>query len=149
MTSSKLLQRLGTGLLVAVLALGGVACGDDDGDDTAANGGATTTAAGGQATTVPQLTAPTAAPTTAATGGGGNTITIQNFAFMGIDNTRANTAWTITNRDSVPHTVTADDNSFDSGRMASGNYVRTFEAPGTVNYHCTVHTRMRGTILVG
>jgi plastocyanin len=46
------------------------------------------------------------------------------------------------------HTVTADDESFDSGRMTSGTYQRTFSAPGTVNYHCTVHARMRGTVLV-
>ena len=48
----------------------------------------------------------------------------------------------------LEHTVTADDESFDSGRMSTGNYTRTFDAPGTVNYHCQVHTRMRGTILV-
>jgi plastocyanin len=48
----------------------------------------------------------------------------------------------------LEHTVTADDNSFDSGRMSSGTYQRTFSAPGTVNYHCQVHARMRGTVLV-
>ena len=48
----------------------------------------------------------------------------------------------------LEHTVTADDNSFDSGRMASGSYQRTFSTPGTVNYHCTFHARMRGTVLV-
>ena len=48
----------------------------------------------------------------------------------------------------LEHTVTADDNSFDSGRMSSGTYARTFDAPGTVNYHCQVHTRMRGTVIV-
>jgi plastocyanin len=48
----------------------------------------------------------------------------------------------------LEHTVTADDNSFDSGRMSSGSYQRTFSAPGTINYHCQVHARMRGTILV-
>ncbi|HYH50084.1 MAG TPA: plastocyanin/azurin family copper-binding protein [Acidimicrobiia bacterium] len=48
----------------------------------------------------------------------------------------------------LAHTVTADDASFDSGRMSTGTYQRTFSAPGTVNYHCTEHARMRGTILV-
>ena len=48
----------------------------------------------------------------------------------------------------LEHTVTADDNSFDSGRMSSGTYARTFTAPGTINYHCQVHARMRGTLLV-
>jgi plastocyanin len=46
------------------------------------------------------------------------------------------------------HTVTADDNSFDSGRMSSGTYSRTFNDPGNVNYHCTVHAGMRGTVIV-
>jgi plastocyanin len=48
----------------------------------------------------------------------------------------------------LEHTVTADDNSFDSGRMASGTYARTFSAAGTINYHCQVHSRMHGTVIV-
>jgi plastocyanin len=48
----------------------------------------------------------------------------------------------------LEHTVTADDNSFDSGRMSSGTYARTFSAPATINYHCQVHARMRGTVIV-
>jgi plastocyanin len=48
----------------------------------------------------------------------------------------------------LEHTVTADDNSFDSGRMSSGTYQRTFNAPATINYHCQVHARMRGTVIV-
>jgi plastocyanin len=48
----------------------------------------------------------------------------------------------------LEHTVTADDNSFTSGRMSSGTYQRTFSAPGNVNYHCEVHARMRGTVIV-
>jgi plastocyanin len=48
----------------------------------------------------------------------------------------------------LEHSVTADDNSFDSGRMSSGTYARTFTAAGTINYHCLVHARMRGTVIV-
>ena len=48
----------------------------------------------------------------------------------------------------LEHTVTADDGSFDSGRKAAGTFERTFDAPGTVAYHCEVHTRMKGTIVV-
>ena len=47
------------------------------------------------------------------------------------------------------HTVTADDGSFDSGRMSSGEFKRTFEAPAQISYHCNVHARMKGTIVVG
>jgi plastocyanin len=49
----------------------------------------------------------------------------------------------------LEHSVTADDNSFDSGRKSSGTYERTFSVAGNVNYHCTVHSRMRGTVIVG
>jgi len=48
----------------------------------------------------------------------------------------------------LEHTVTADDNSFDSGRKSSGTFARTFSAAGTFNYHCQVHSRMHGTIIV-
>ena len=48
----------------------------------------------------------------------------------------------------LEHTVTADDNSFDSGRKSSGTFARTFSAAGTINYHCQVHSRMHGTITV-
>jgi plastocyanin len=47
------------------------------------------------------------------------------------------------------HTVTADDNSFDSGRMTSGEFRHTFDKPGTYAYHCQVHPdRMMGTVIV-
>ena len=39
----------------------------------------------------------------------------------------------------LEHTVTEDNNEFDSGRMSSGTYSRTFDKAGNVNYHCTVH----------
>ena len=48
----------------------------------------------------------------------------------------------------LEHTVTADDNSFDSGQKSSGTFQRTFDTAGNVNYHCTVHARMRGTIII-
>jgi plastocyanin len=49
----------------------------------------------------------------------------------------------------LEHTVTADDKSFDSGRKSSGVFTRTFSAPGTVAYHCEVHAKMHGTVVVG
>lgn len=48
----------------------------------------------------------------------------------------------------LEHTVTADDKSFDSGRKSSGTYPLTFSAPGTIAYHCEVHAKMHGTIVV-
>ena len=39
-----------------------------------------------------------------------------------------------------PHTVTADDGSFDSGEMATGEtFSMRFDSPGTYAYYCTLH----------
>jgi plastocyanin len=46
-----------------------------------------------------------------------------------------------------PHTVTADDGSFDSGRIVvRSSFARRFDAAGTYPYHCTLHPGMRGEI---
>jgi plastocyanin len=47
-----------------------------------------------------------------------------------------------------PVTWVFDDGSFDSGRQSSGTYPKIFNTPGTVPYHCEVHTRMKGTVVV-
>ena len=45
------------------------------------------------------------------------------------------------------HTVTADDDSFDSGDLFGGErFTRTFPQAGVVLYHCTVHAGMTGEI---
>ena len=48
----------------------------------------------------------------------------------------------------LAHTATADDRSFDSGRMPSGQFKHRFDQPGDVGYHCEVHTGMKGTVAV-
>ncbi|MGH9040537.1 MAG: cupredoxin domain-containing protein [Acidimicrobiia bacterium] len=48
----------------------------------------------------------------------------------------------------LTHTVTADDGSFDSGRLSSGEFRRAFPTQGEIAYHCEVHARMKGTIVV-
>jgi len=55
--------------------------------------------------------------------------------------------WT---NDSVrTHTVTADDGSFDSGRVIpSTTYTRTFAALGDNPYHCVIHPFIRGDVEV-
>jgi plastocyanin len=53
-----------------------------------------------------------------------------------------------------PHTVTADDGSFDSGILRAGQgFAHTFDTPGTFPYYCDVHggpggVGMSGTITV-
>jgi len=53
------------------------------------------------------------------------------------------------NEDPVAHTVTADDDSFDSGMIEGGQVWRyTFTRAGTYPFHCTPHPFMKGTIVV-
>ena len=50
---------------------------------------------------------------------------------------------------SMPHTVTANDGSFDSGYMSSGDtFSFTFTSAGTFDYYCAYHSSMTGTVTV-
>jgi plastocyanin len=52
-----------------------------------------------------------------------------------------------TNESVRAHTVTADDDSFDSGRMPVGaQFSRRFDAPTVVPYHCTLHPFIHGVV---
>jgi len=49
----------------------------------------------------------------------------------------------------APHTVTARDGSFDSGFLSTGDgFARTLTIPGTIEYFCTLHPTMTGTVIV-
>ena len=51
--------------------------------------------------------------------------------------------------DQSPHTVTADDSSFDSTSKAKGEvFTHKFDKAGTYAYHCSLHANMKGTITV-
>ena len=61
--------------------------------------------------------------------------------------TGTNVTWR--NGDRITHTVTADDDSFESGFIRPGGaFSRTFAKTGTYAYHCTIHKFMRGTVRV-
>ncbi len=64
---------------------------------------------------------------------------------VGVNNT---VVWT--NDDSVFHTVTATDGSFNSGTIFSGQtWSHTFTQPGTYSYYfCQYHPWMKGTVIV-
>ena len=54
-----------------------------------------------------------------------------------------------TNGDSAPHTATAEDDSFDTGRLNKGESGEiTFDTPGSYEYTCTFHPYMEGRIVV-
>jgi plastocyanin len=77
-------------------------------------------------------------------------ISVVDFAFEpGTVSVPAGTTVTWTNTGSRPHTVTADDGSFDSGRLDPGEqFSQTFDQPGTFTYHCGFHPEMQGSIVV-
>ena len=54
---------------------------------------------------------------------------------------------TFTNRDGAPHTATARDGSFDTGRLSQGQSASvTISAAGTFDYFCAVHPSMKASI---
>lgn len=71
-------------------------------------------------------------------------------------NVKAGTTVTFVNTDGNSHTVTSvksgttdPDGIFDSGIIKVGKtFTFTFSKPGTYQYICTIHTHMRGTIIV-
>lgn len=114
-------------MLVAVL---GLVLGCGGGAGSPAGGG------GGPAATAPSSPA---------------TIEIKNFTFMPTPLTVApGTKITVINQDQAPHTVTADDKSFDSGTISGGQHgeVTAPTKPGSYPYICTIHQYMKGTLIV-
>jgi plastocyanin len=61
----------------------------------------------------------------------------------------AGTTVTWTNSDDIPHSVTADDQRFDSGTLAPGQTFRwTADQPGEIHYHCIFHPSMTAVVNV-
>jgi plastocyanin len=77
-------------------------------------------------------------------------VSVVDFAFEPATVTvPAGATVTWTNTGSRPPTVTADDGSFDSGRLDPGEqFSQTFDQPGTFTYHCGFHPEMQGSIVV-
>lgn len=54
---------------------------------------------------------------------------------------------TFTNEDGAPHTATALDGSFDTGRLGKGDKATvTIAAAGSFDYRCNIHTSMKGQV---
>jgi plastocyanin len=74
-----------------------------------------------------------------------------NPSFYSPSNFTAKVGQTVTwvNRDSAAHTVTSTTGLFSSGDMASGaTFSFTFTKVGILQYYCTIHPWMKGTIVV-
>ena len=120
------------------------------------------------ADTAPEITQATAAATTStrpvyaddraesptttgstATGEAEASITIENFSFGEPSTVSVGDPLLVVNEDGVPHTWTADDGSFDSGTLGSGEtFEHAFEEAGEYSFFCEIHPGMTGTITV-
>lgn len=80
----------------------------------------------------------------------GPTVVLRDFAFDPAEiRIRAGETVHWINEDSTPHTVTADDEAFESGILETGEgYSRRFDEPGRYPYHCTPHPFMKGVVVV-
>lgn len=81
------------------------------------------------------------------------TISIKNMLFgagAGTTTTiHAGRTVTFVNNDTVDHAATADDNSWGTGTLHTGDtFVKLFSTPGTYTYYCPLHPTMTGTIIV-
>ncbi|TIS53265.1 cupredoxin family copper-binding protein [Mesorhizobium sp.] len=93
------------------------------------------------------LAAPAAAPLHAADA---PLVKIENFAFTPQTLTvKVGTTVTFENDDDIPHLVVANDASFRSKALDTGDtYVFTFTKAGDFAYFCGLHPHMQGTITV-
>ena len=130
-------RRLAGVLLATLLLIGLSACSSDSSSDssaTTAASGTTDTTAGSASDTPAEPTAPV----------------IENFTFIPdpIEISQGD-AVTWTNNDGFAHTVTADDDSFDSGNINPGDtFEQTFDETGDFTYHCNIHSQMTDSVTV-
>jgi plastocyanin len=80
----------------------------------------------------------------------GQAVAVANFAFAPAAlSVQTGDTVTWTNMDDVSHTVSADNNAFDSGAFGHGmTFQLTAGAPGTYTYFCQIHPFMKGTLTV-
>ena len=80
------------------------------------------------------------------------TVNIDDFAYEPEKLTiKVGTEVTWVNQDDANHTVTADDDGFESDELGEGDeYSNRFTDDGTFEYHCMIHgeDRMSGTVVV-
>lgn len=128
------------GLLVESAAAPAPAAGATTGTSAAPGYGRPATSAPASGTPAPAGAAPAAAAP----------VTIQDFAFAGGGTVAPGAAVPVVNADSVAHTLTAEDRSFDTGTLDSGGRatITAPTAPGTYRFFCAIHPSMQGTLTV-
>src|SRR4051812_18433560 len=142
------------GFLATLVALSLVlaACGSSSASPAPTAAATNAPAASAPAASAPGSSAPSSSAPAASSGAGGrgNAVTIANFSFAPSTlEVPVGTTVTWTNNDSTNHTATADDGSFDSKPISSGQtFTQTFSTAGTFKYHCSIHPAMTGTVTV-
>lgn len=106
----------------------------------AKKGGYTTNTTNSAQTAASTTSTPTAA----------NSVQITNMSFAPATLTvKVGDTVTWTNQDSVSHSATAGDATFNTGLLSQGKSgTVTFTKAGTYAYHCSAHPSMTGTIIV-
>lgn len=62
---------------------------------------------------------------------------------------KVNESITWKNKDLMFHTVTSDEDIWDSGKIITGGiFTHQFTKPGTYNYHCKIHDKMKAQVIV-
>jgi len=127
---------------IGLVALGVAGCGGDSNDTSAAD--ATSTTSDENSQSGGNASAPSGDAVRAAK------VEIADFAYDPDPVTVEEGGKVIwINRDSAPHTATADDGSFDTGTLEEGKLKsESFKEPGTYAYICSVHPDMHGTVEV-
>lgn len=98
-----------------------------------------------------QAAAPVPTETAAPSAASGNVkVIIAGFAFSPANLTvKVGATVTWENQDGASHTIVADDGSFKSENLGEGGtFSFTFNTAGSFPYHCSIHSRMKGTITV-
>ncbi len=133
-----------TCLLAGLILLGAAGCGG--GGDDSGSTASTTTVQEGEAESGASANAP--APSGDAVRS--EKVEIKDFAYDPDPVTIEEGGKVIwQNEDSVAHTATATDGSFDTGPIEEGKIAsETFKEPGTYEYVCSIHPQMHGTIEV-
>lgn len=90
-----------------------------------------------------------AAPSASAGAAGATKIDIADFKFKPADVTvKTGTKVTWTNSDTAPHTATAPDGGFDTGKLEKGQSKTLTVKAGTYSYVCSYHAFMTAKLVV-
>lgn len=124
---------------IALLTLTGLtACGGDDEPSASEDTGSKDTGS--------ETTDPTGGPSA---GAATKTITIKDFAFSPKGATaKVGDTITVVNDDDAEHTLTAEDDSFDTGSFGKGEKTIKLTKAGTIEFFCDIHDYMKGSIKV-